>query len=219
MNSTSSASGGNKYSNYKFVKEDKEEKLKQERRDKFIAKAEKIDLVKAEAELAALERSAYLAPHQKERKHFLEQAIAIVKDKADKEQCASEEERQVSVAKALTDSQSANTRKRGRNDEAGESSDDELDSDFVTALTGRKKSETAGPLDLRGAADGWSQFLTPVAPQSQPLYVAAANSTTVASSAPSAKFSFVPRNIQRPRVPVTQQPAAPVDDDDVLADL
>lgn len=103
------------------TKGDREEQETAKNREKLLAKVNKLELDKAEQEFDALKRSTFLAPHQHERRRFLEQAIAILKRQAaDKEDLAAKD------VKPTTDAslEPVVSTKRSRHDD---SSDDEHD--------------------------------------------------------------------------------------------
>lgn len=67
---------------FRETKADRLEKENEKKQEKLMAKVEKLDLEKAVVEMESLQRASYLAPHQHERRRFLEQAISILRKQA-----------------------------------------------------------------------------------------------------------------------------------------
>mmetsp|Transcript_30121 Transcript_30121/g.34841 ORF Transcript_30121/g.34841 Transcript_30121/m.34841 type:complete len:222 (+) Transcript_30121:28-693(+) len=66
---------------FEVTKHDREQKEQAAKRERLEAKIDKLDLAKIETEYESLLRATYLAPHQHERKHFLQKAISVLKKK------------------------------------------------------------------------------------------------------------------------------------------
>jgi myosin heavy subunit len=200
------SSGSNKYEvkkqGFGVTKDDRERDEQEKKREKLLAKVAKLDFAKAEAEFDALNRSTYLAPHQHERRHFLQQAISIIK-KQQAEKDAKQREDEVESQKRDNSKVDAEaTKKRPRDDDTDD------DDDNFGATQSRQTGSASSSSSLVVQSSAWSKAIdafpsgAPMAPPSIVVVQAVGTRASVTGSA----VGFVPRAVaQKQRLQAAAQ--------------
>lgn len=178
---------------FRLTKADHEARDKQKKQERFLNQIAKIDPQQAQKDLDILNRSAFLAPHQQERRKLLERAVAYFRREAasaeEAKQARETEAANAAVAVQLSVAGSASGHPAQRRKRQRSQSDDDSDLDDETVASSSRTVE----VDDSRVHSMWSSVLS-TSQQSAGVSVGAAG---LNSSNPAKSLSFVPRVVAR----------------------
>lgn len=191
---------------FAVTKDDREREEQEKKREKLLAKVSKLDLVKAEQEFESLNKASYLAPHQHERRHFLQQAISILK-KQHAEATAMEQQAEDAKIKALKEASagdvpsSASQHSSKKRPRAGDVSDDDDDDLYGERRNSRPVIATQSSVVVSSSA--WSSAIDSFAASSSAAKHSAPSVVIqrmgARANASSGALGFVPRIVMQQR--------------------
>lgn len=194
----------NKKQGFEVTKDDREREEQEKKRDQLMAKVSKLDLKKVELEYETLNKASYLAPHQRERRHFLQQAIAILRRQEAEELAKAQQEIiKSNKAEAVIATASAAQQSSKKRSREGEDSDDD---DLLGARQQRPTRQTEASVAISSSAwanaiESFSAATTTV--RSAPAVVVQQMGSRADSS--SGAVGFVPRVVMQQRRIALQQ--------------